>query len=168
VADAAKEALRILHEQQNPKAPGSEEGDGGTKKAGPAVKLTLSLLPEEDQNIKQALALAQEIAKSDKKGHLFDLMATSFLASNVDRTPIGLLKTLERSLGVRLIAINAEDNSVVYGQETVDFVMTVLAAADDATAPKAEGEEEHDGGEPRVAGEPDDDEEPDADDEGAL
>jgi hypothetical protein len=139
VVEAAKEALRIKAGANDAPTDTDDSGSGPKKPTGTVKRMSLGLYPEQKQNLDAALQLAGEIAHSDKQGHLLDLMATSFLATNVDRSTETLFKHVERSMGVRLIAIDNETSKIVYGDETVDFMLKVLQAAEDATALPAEG-----------------------------
>lgn len=81
-----------------------------------------SLYPAQRQNVQTAIDRAKQTATTDRDGHALDLICTSFLAGDgcFDGTD-AYLTSVERTLGVRLIALNRA-GQVTFGHETLDLI----------------------------------------------
>lgn len=83
-------------------APSADAGDE-------MVKVAFKLAPAQHENVMAALALAESMTKSDKKGHNLDLICSDFVASAAGMGAEGaltkldlLIKNIERTFGVKL------------------------------------------------------------------
>ncbi|MFC1482200.1 hypothetical protein ACFL51_00180 [Myxococcota bacterium] len=80
------------------------------------------LYPAQLENVERALSLAGEIAESKKRGHLLDLICTSFLAFTIgdigpgEKLLINLIRMLEVVLDVNLIATERGSYYVLHGK----------------------------------------------------
>jgi len=99
---------------------------------------TVLLAGEQRVNIERAIDIASEMAEveADGKGFLLDLVATGFLSmhagtvGNNDREHKinfrnEMLRSIERALGVDIVAIDRVTNKPLFGMETVDRLATV-------------------------------------------
>lgn len=131
-----KSAVEVLEEIQRGKGPSAGDGDDNTDNsfaASPGTgtapapidekpkKRSFSLFSAQDENVAAALEHAKKAAESDKDGHALDLICTDYLATNI---PIAsredYLAKVEKHIGLRLVAFDAEKNAVVYGLELLD------------------------------------------------
>ena len=103
-------------------------GQTGTDRAPPMSeqiqRMTFAVFPEQKKNIVTALKRAEEMADSDKKGHLLDLICTAFLAENADSKGVfDVLRRFEKMRGVKLSALDLDNGEVVFGKKTVSKVL---------------------------------------------
>lgn len=113
-----------------------EGGEGSTTEQEKPVKMSFSLFPGQKKNVDDALAQAQTVAESDKPGNLLDLICTAYLSSSIGVDNVAeYLEKVERQIGVKLIAYNDRDETLVYGAETLDKI----APADEETQIENEG-----------------------------
>ena len=106
-----------------------------------AVPEVESLYPEhfnlykgQKDTLKMALKRASELSGSDKKGHNLDLICTDFLSTNhfLKGGPdekLRFLAKVENLLGVKLIAIDQDTNSILYGEQAL---LDLAALADES------------------------------------
>jgi len=86
------------------------------------------LAPTQQLNVLTALERASELTKSSKKGYNLDMICLDFLATNDFKAASQqaesrntYLKKIEKLLGVRIIAVDAKDQSnVIYGINTLN------------------------------------------------
>jgi len=70
--------------------------------------ISFSLFPEQEQNVKTAIEVAGQLAKSSKEGHLLDMIALEFLGNHLesmDETLEGWVERLEETYGVAVVVI---------------------------------------------------------------
>lgn len=100
-----KELVRTM------KAAGTDGTSGATTPAEPdtTVRMAFKLHPDQAENVKAALAIAESMSGSDKPGNQLDLICSDFLASAVGSGVEGALaklevviKNVERAFGVTL------------------------------------------------------------------
>jgi len=123
---------------------GGEKGDGKEKFA----KKNFSLAPEQDKNVDEAFKLAGKMAKSDKQGHLLDLICTSFIATNAEASTkrgIGILSSIEAQHGVLIIAADKKTQDIVHGRETFERMKKAIEDAIIGPAKEAEKPAENPG-----------------------
>lgn len=75
-------------------------------------RLQFTLMGDQYDNVEEALDVAEDIAQSDKQGHLLDLICTEFLASNLGETSQDLqwvIGHVARNFDVNIIA--ADDST---------------------------------------------------------
>jgi hypothetical protein len=86
-------------------------------------KKAFALFPEQATNVEAALAKAKSLANTDKEGHALDLICSDFLATNAaDDDLFGVLRRLEKSSGLRLVAYDKEADAVVFGADLLDEI----------------------------------------------
>lgn len=89
-------------------------------------RMTFTLSADQAINVEEAIETAKEIANSDKKGHLLDLICTDFMQGNVfkgkrgEKLTSAYLRRLESVLGVVFVAFDKDTGDVVHGQEILD------------------------------------------------
>jgi hypothetical protein len=90
----------------------------------PEVKrMNFALFPEQNDNVKLALARAKELSSSEKTGHNLDLICTDFLATNDflkgsdQRMWRRFLAKYEQILGMDIVVINPKTKRIWYGAE---------------------------------------------------
>lgn len=117
-----EEYIRSLREGNDPSEKGAEN----------ATTMTFKLFPAQAENVEDALELAGRIAESDKRGHLLDLICTSFKQDNIFQTKPGD-KLLKHFLGktaaiadVNLIATERGSGEIIMGKE---HLVKVVSAA---------------------------------------
>jgi hypothetical protein len=100
--------------------------DGSTERpAAPekAAKKAFALFPEQASNVEAALTKAKALANTDKEGHALDLICSDFLATNAsDDDLFGVLRRLEKSSGLRLVAYDKSADAVVFGSDLLDEI----------------------------------------------
>jgi len=93
---------------------------GVSKKGEITYKLNFTLFEDQYKNWEQAKKQAAKDAESDKEGHLFDLILTSYLAGEAlskDVDDAGLKRifnSLERVYGISLMAVKDEGDEIIY------------------------------------------------------
>jgi hypothetical protein len=113
-AKEAKNALRRIH------------GMGPDENTERFYRLSFQLAEEQNDNVQRALEVAGNIAESDKKGHLIDLICTDFLSNNIfpnnpnKRDVESFLTKYESMLGVRLLAVDMTAEEVVFGADILE------------------------------------------------
>ena len=96
---------------------GGDDGDGADDKP---KTMNFKLFSEQYQNVTRALEKGKEIANSEKTGNVLDLICTEFLATNAGIDSVqDMLRKMEKTLGVRLVAYVEEDDSVAYGADLI-------------------------------------------------
>lgn len=83
------------------------------------TNLMFSVFPEQRENIEYALQLAQEKTKSDKRGHLLDMICVEYIANNSDDL-VDLLGRLEKVYNIRIAAFD-ETNKLVYANPDLNI-----------------------------------------------
>lgn len=122
VARAEKMTLAALEEFIKELKKGKDPKEGAEK----LTTLSLRLYPEQMANVEDALELAKEIAESDKRGHLIDLICTTFKADHVFSSSPGTkmseiyLAKIEKILGVRLVVVNSTTGNVMSGMDVLE------------------------------------------------
>ena len=105
------------------KAPVATGSDSGLPDPDPLEFQHFPLYPEQNEMVKAALKRAEELSGSDKRGHNLTLICTDFVTTNdfftgkPKKTKQRMLQKIEKTLGIRLIALEESDQSVLYGQE---------------------------------------------------
>lgn len=117
-----REIVEILKSGADEEPQGDDDGDEGSKKKDEKLlKKVFALYPAQAENVQAALELAKEMAKSDKDGHALDLICTEFLSTNAGAPSVeDYLKKVERIVGVRIVALDVENDLVVYGGDVLD------------------------------------------------
>ncbi len=88
---------------------------------------TFDLFPLQLANVRLALQKSMELGNTDKKGHALDLICTDFLATNdimggdLDKR-LRYVAKIERTLGLRLVAIDPEATEIVYGLDALKLI----------------------------------------------
>lgn len=114
---------------------GRQQGEGGSGGSGEVSasvtkKMTFALYPDQHRNVEMALDKAKEMAESDKTGHCLDLICTEFLSTHAGVKNVkDYLSSVEKAIGFRLIAYDKASDSVIYGDETLDELDKMAAAA---------------------------------------
>lgn len=85
------------------------------------------LFPAQLVNVRLALSRASELAHSDKRGHQLDLICTDFIATNDSMAGdsdkrLRYIAKIERTLGVRLMAVDPESKEIIYGIDTLKII----------------------------------------------
>lgn len=86
------------------------------------------LFPKQLLNVRLALQRAAELSNSNKKGHQLDLICTDFLATNdvmagdSDKR-LRYVAKIERTVGLKLIAVDPDTNEIVYGLSALKEVV---------------------------------------------
>jgi len=98
------------------------EGDGSDRVAPEKPeRKAFSLFPEQSSNVAAALEKAKALANTDKDGHALDLICSDFLATNAaDDDFFGVLRRLEKTSGLRLVAYDKSADAVVFGSDLLD------------------------------------------------
>ena len=86
---------------------------------------TFQLWPEQARNIDHAIRRAKDISGSHKKGHNLDLICTHFLGTNdfgkdKNKNRKRLLSDLEKSLRLKIIALDPDTMEIVYGKRSLE------------------------------------------------
>lgn len=82
------------------------------------------LAPAQLENVLLALKRCSQMCESDKEGHCLDLICTDFLATNdimrddLDKR-LRYLAKIEKSLGLKLVAVDANTKDILYGISTL-------------------------------------------------
>lgn len=85
------------------------------------------LYPDQQATVEQAIYKASELSNSNFRGHNLSLICLDFLATNdfmgqdMDKR-LRYIAKLEKTLGLRLVAIDAEAKDIVYGVEALKIV----------------------------------------------
>ena len=99
------------------KARGKKSSDGDDE----FVTKHFKLAPAQLENVESALNMASEAAESDKPGHLLDLICTRFLATtDPERFLDEAVASLEEGLGLKIVVIDPEKGTIVYGQNHIE------------------------------------------------
>ena len=104
-------------------APVATSSDPGLPDPEPLEFQHFPLYPEQNETVKAALKRAEELSGSDKRGHNLTLICTDFISTNdffqgkPNKTKQRMLQKLEKTLGIRLVALDESDQSVLYGQK---------------------------------------------------
>lgn len=107
------------------KAPVATSDDAGLPEPENLEFQHFPLYPEQNEVVKAALKRAEELSGSDKRGHNLTLICTDFISTNdffqgqPKKSKQRLLKKIEDNLGLKLIALDESDHSVLYGQPTL-------------------------------------------------
>lgn len=86
------------------------------------------LYPDQNEVVKAALQRAEELSGSDKRGHNLTLICTDFISTNdfqkgqPKKSRQRLLKKIEQNLGLKLIALDPSDSSILYGEDTLQKI----------------------------------------------
>ena len=83
-------------------------------------------IPKESKGVvDEAIELAKKLAKTQNSGWALSLMAQHFLSFSHDKKTVMIgewLATFERNTGLKVIAVDPQDEQVVYGQELLKSV----------------------------------------------
>jgi hypothetical protein len=102
-----------------------EKKDKDTSDREKPTLMRFSVYPAQGENINMALERAMEMGATDKAGHALDLIATEFLATNAGNVTLkDYLQRVERSAGVRLVALDPKKDVIVFGDELLDQITT--------------------------------------------
>jgi hypothetical protein len=122
-----------------------DAGDGTAKSKQPkteekAISWTARLYPAQQHNVDMAVEKAMDLAGTDNKGHAIDLICTEYLAMNAGTMNIKeYLAKVERSSGVRLVALDPKADDVVYGAELLDTLAALDNVVDGAALAEQTG-----------------------------
>lgn len=122
------EAIRLYQEQKAQKNAVSPEDEDIPVPAVDHLSFEhFALYEAQAGTVRTALKEAEKVSGSDKKSHNLDLICSEFLATNDfhQATPAQRqqhLANLERSLGLRLVAVDPETGGVIYGIKTLQFL----------------------------------------------
>jgi len=140
IAGKSVAEIKELMKAEREAAGGGGEG-GGDGGEDTATSKNFKLFGPQRENVDRALEKAGEMSGSDKDGHNLDLICTDFLATNAGVDSVqDVLRKMEKTLGVRLVAYVEEDDSVVYGADLIRDLESKDAAEGDPG--NAEYEEE--------------------------
>lgn len=98
--------------------------------------ISFGLYREQHENVERALAMAQDMANSDKRGHLLDLICTSFISETLfQKGPTQklanlYLEKLGRILGMRLVGWNANTGDLLMGADFLENWLQDMASDD--------------------------------------
>ena len=112
------------------------------------IQVRFPLYPEQERTVAQAIAHAQEIAQSDKKGHCLEMICLDYLASQAGVTNLeAYLKSVESYTGIRLIAVCLDEQSehygdVVFGHALWDKLGELVTHRESDEGESDEGEDE--------------------------
>jgi hypothetical protein len=118
--DDAAEGEGEEDEGDAPIPPEHEEEESTTRE-------NFDLFPAQLANVRLALQRAAELCHSNKKGHQLDLICTDFIATNdsmagdMDKR-LRYIAKIERTLGLKLIAVDPEARDIIYGIESLKLV----------------------------------------------
>jgi hypothetical protein len=88
-----------------------------------AAKKAFALFPEQNSNVEAAIEKAKKLANTEKDGHALDLICSDFLATNAGTDDFeGMIRRLEKSSGLFLIAYDKSNDTVVYGGAILDEI----------------------------------------------
>lgn len=86
-------------------------------------RITVGLYGAQYENFEKAMEIAGQLARSDKQGHLLDLVCTEFLAQYVGQKNIRskalkrYVAMIERGFGVRIIVVDPDTDKIVAGKD---------------------------------------------------
>lgn len=110
------------------KAPVVTSDDAGLPDPEPLEFQHFPLYPEQNEVVKEALKRAEELSGSDKRGHNLTLICTDFISTNdffqgqPKKSRQRLLQKIEANLGLKLIALDGSDRSILYGEKTLSAI----------------------------------------------
>lgn len=120
--DEAAEATEDGEEEEDRTdlQPTEEEAESTTRE-------NFDLFPAQLVNVRLALQRAAELCHSNKKGHQLDLICTDFIATNDSMAGdsdkrLRYIAKIERTLGLKLIAVDPEARDIIYGIESLKLV----------------------------------------------
>lgn len=125
-------AMELTHEQLALEArkfltPPEKVSDGGGGGGGEenVSRMTFVLYDEQKEVVDAAIEHAQDMSKSEKKGHNLALICQDFLTTNSDEmpSPETLLSRIEKFTGISLIGVDMKEKSIVFGEKTLDRVL---------------------------------------------
>lgn len=102
-----------------------------------------ALSPEQAANVQMALDRAEQLANSQKRGHLLDLICTDFLSTNDFKKKddphrhLIFLAKFERLMGRRLVVVDPINWVIEYGMETLAKVAESMESNDDRSGADA-------------------------------
>ena len=116
---------KSYRELMNLLAAPAEDKPAPAKPADPdqVTKKNFGLYPDQLSNVDLALQLAKEIAQSDSDNHALDMVCLEFVSSHQMNTVQEYLAKAEGILGVKLIAYDPKEDSIVFGGETLDALV---------------------------------------------
>ena len=87
------------------------------------AKKAFALFPEQTSNVEAAIEKAKKLANTEKDGHVLDPICSDFLATNAGTDDFeGVIRRLEKSSGLFLIAYDKGNDKIVYGGEILDEI----------------------------------------------
>lgn len=97
------------------------EGGGDANTSEKFKSMNFKLAPPQFENVDRALTKAKEMAESEKPGNALDLMATEFLSTHAGIDTIQeYLRSVEKNAGVRLVAYDEKEDSVIFGGDLIN------------------------------------------------
>ena len=130
---SVKEIQEILKaDKEESKGDGSDGAADGSKEK--FVRKAFSVGEEAAEVVNRAVEHAKEAGKTDSDGRALELICLDYMAgaTDISKELDRLMNRLEKSTGLRLIALDSEAD-IVYGEETVDSLFENEGAADDDT-----------------------------------
>lgn len=135
-AQLAEEAKAYLQARKEAEKTGTSVEK--TEEVEKLATLSFKLFEGQLGTVNAALERAKELAHSDKKGHLLELICQDWLATNdamrgdKKKNVASYLRKFEKLLGIRIVAIDTEAQEIICGQDVVKkFVAPKSAAAED-------------------------------------
>jgi hypothetical protein len=127
VIEAASAAGELGDGEDSSEEPASVEEALPTAVDERSTREHFELFPAQLLNVRLAIKRAQELCHSDKKSHALDLICTDFLATNDsmagdDDKRLRYIAKIERTLGLRLMAVDPVSKEIVYGMDALKLV----------------------------------------------
>lgn len=100
-----------------------------------------NLAEDQGKTLEIALEKAAKMSGSDKRGHLLEMMATDFIASNQlggtdTESRVKYVSRAEKHSGYKLIAYDPDTKEIVYGQDTLETLAADLAEKETSLKPE--------------------------------
>jgi hypothetical protein len=87
------------------------------------LRKAFALFPDQSTNVEAAIEKAKKLANTEKDGHALDLICSDFLATNAGSDDFfSVIRRLEKSSGLFMIAYDKENDAVVYGNDILDQI----------------------------------------------
>lgn len=101
-----------------------EAGPAVTEQDDKPISMKFKLFAEQHDNVSRALERAKDMADSEKDGHALDLICTDFLSTNGGIVSVSdYLSKVEKAMGIRIIGFDPNEDSIVFGAETLDSLV---------------------------------------------
>jgi hypothetical protein len=145
---SCREIKELLQEGREGAEGEGEEGSGSSDNL---KRMTFSLFIDQFDNVNNAFDKVKDMGiESDKPGHCLDVICTEFLATNGATDLPSYLDSIERNLGITIIAVSESLGEIVYNADRLDDIVdnvsenskTELSVAYDGSEDEDSGEEE--------------------------